>query len=399
MSGDMPHDGGLSRMPARTGWTPGQFRVALVVVLCAVFAALQIAGTLAPPPAEPPAWQQDGRLHVFFHPDCPHCHKAIAFLNTQPSIAVVLHDVSKPAAEARVGAVAQQHGIADADLGVPLFVRGARYLIGFDSAETTGQALLALAGEAGAPAQPGAAPTRIALPLFGEIDPTHYSLLALTALMGLSDGFNPCAMWVLVYLISLIAGIQEQRKIWWLVGTFVLTSGILYFLFMTAWLNTFLIIGYVRPLTQIVALAAIGFGLDHFYQLALTRGVIVCEVGNVPQRQRTMRWIRDIVAAPVGLASLVLVIGLAFTVNAIEFICSAALPAIYTHMLALTELSTGQYYGYIALYVTFFMLDDLVIFGLAAIAAQKIVDTRYAVLSRAAGGALLIGLGAWMLLR
>jgi hypothetical protein len=217
--------------------------------------------------------------------------------------------------------------------------------------------------------------------------------------MGLSDGFNPCAMWVLVYLISLIAGIQEQRKIWWLVGTFVLTSGILYFLFMTAWLNTFLIIGYVRPLTQIVALAAIGFGLDHFYQLALTRGVIVCEVGNVPQRQRTMRWIRDIVAAPVGLASLVLVIGLAFTVNAIEFICSAALPAIYTHMLALTELSTGQYYGYIALYVTFFMLDDLVIFGLAAIAAQKIVDTRYAVLSRAAGGALLIGLGAWMLLR
>ena len=106
---------------------------------------------------------------------------------------------------------------------------------------------------------------------------------------------------------------------------------------------------------------------------------------------------RDVVAAPVGLASLVLITGLAFTVNAIEFACSAALPAIYTHLLALTDLSTGWYYGYVALYVTFFMLDDLVIFGLAAFAVQKVVDTRYAVWSRAIGGLVLIGLGAWML--
>ena len=75
------------------------------------------------------------------------------------------------------------------------------------------------------------------------------------------------------------------------------------------------------------------------------------------------------------------------------------LPAVYTHMLALTDLSTSQYYGYIALYVTFFMLDDLVIFGFAAFAVQKIVDTRYAAVSRAVGGAVLIGLGVWMLAR
>jgi hypothetical protein len=215
--------------------------------------------------------------------------------------------------------------------------------------------------------------------------------------MGLSDGFNPCAMWVLVYLISLIAGIQDQRKIWSLVGTFVLASGILYFLFMTAWLNMFLILGYVRPLTQFIALFAIGFGANHLYEFAVTRGVIVCEVGSIEQRQRTMKWIRDIVAAPIGIGSLILVVGLAFTVNAIEFVCSAALPAIYTHVLALTDLSTSAHYGYIALYVAFFMLDDLVIFGLAAYAVQRVIDTRYAAFSRAAGGVILIGLGLWML--
>ncbi|MCZ7656465.1 MAG: glutaredoxin family protein [Xanthobacteraceae bacterium] len=385
--------------------TPGRFRIALALVLGLVFVALQLAAPATPPATSTTAWQHDGRLHVFFHPDCPHCHEALAFLRTQPQIDAVLHDVSTAANEALLLDVARRSGIPDQDLGVPLFVRGTRTLIGFESAETTGRELLALAGDDSvlrrddSPARSEGGGLAIRLPLLGTIDPTGYSLPMLTALMGLSDGFNPCAMWVLVYLISLISAVQDRRKIWWLVGTFVLASGILYFLFMTAWLNTFLVLGYIRPLTQFVALLAIGFGASHLYELAVSRGVIVCEVGDASTRQRTMQWMRDIVAAPVGLASLVLVIGLAFAVNSIEFVCSAALPAIYTHVLALTDMSTGTYYAYIGLYVAFFMLDDLIVFGLAAFAVQKMVDTRYAAFSRAAGGAILIGLGAWMLAR
>ena len=273
---------------------------------------------------------------------------------------------------------------------------GGRHILGFESAETSGVEILALvgAGDATAPAPP-----QIDLPVFGEIDPAQYSLLALTLVMGLADGFNPCAMWVLIYLISLIAGLSDRAKIWWLVGTFVLTSGILYFLLMTAWLNMFLVVGYVRPLSELVALAAIGFGISHLYEVVWTRGVIECEVGDIGQRQRTMARIRDVVAAPIGLTSLVLVTGLAFAVNAIEFICSAALPAIYTHVLALSDVSVAGYYAYIALYVIAFMLDDFVIFGLAAFAIQRIINTRYAVFSRVAGGVVLIGLGVWMLAR
>jgi hypothetical protein len=368
-------------------------------LLGVAFVSLQLATTVAPPPAASLSWQHDGRLHVFFHPDCPHCHRAIEFLKAQPRLDFVLHDVSTLANEAVFLTVARQHGIPEGELGVPLFVFGSRYLIGFDSAETTGRELLALPADESDIRRPESGASRVALPLVGEIDPARHSLPALTVLMGLSDGFNPCAMWVLVYLISLIVGLKDRRKIWWLVGTFLLASGILYFLFMTAWLNTFLILGYIRPFTQLIALLAIGFGADHLFQLALTRGAIACEIGNTEHRRRTIQWARDLVAAPVGLASLVLVVGLAFTVNAIEFMCSAALPAIYTHILALTDLSIGAYYTYIALYVTAFMLDDLVIFGFAAFAVQKIVDTRYAAFSRAVGGVILIGLGIWMFAR
>jgi hypothetical protein len=293
---------------------------------------------------------------------------------------------------------ASELGIDEADLGVALFVLGRRHLIGFDVAETTGRELLALIAGTAESKAPGKIPI-IRLPIFGEIDPSHYSLIGLTVVMALADGFNPCAMWVLIYLISLIAGLREREKIWWLVGTFVLASGVLYFLFMTAWLKTFLVVGYIRPLTQLIALTAIGFGASHLYELAWNRGAVTCEIGDIEKRQRTMQRIRDIVSAPVGLTSLVLVTGLAFAINAIEFLCSAALPALYTHMLSLMHLSMPAYYGYIALYVFFFMLDDLVIFGLAAFAVQRVIDTRYAAISRGAGGLALLGLGLWMLLR
>jgi hypothetical protein len=378
--------------------TPDRVRILLALLLAAAFVAFQLQAPTTSHNATSLTWERDGRLHVFFQADCPHCHRAIEFLKTQPGLAFELHDVATLVGGNLLERVASELGIDESEFGVPLFVFGRRYLMGFDAPETTGRELLALIAGTAEPGASGKIPI-IRLPIVGEINPSHYSLVGLTVVMALADGFNPCAMWVLIYLISLIAGLKEREKIWWLIGTFVLASGILYFLFMTAWLKTFLVVGYIRPLTQLIALTAIGFGTSHLYELAWNRGAVTCDIGDVEQRQRTMQRIRDIVSAPIGLTSLVLVTGLAFAINAVEFLCSAALPAVYTHMLSLMDISTPAYYGYITLYVFFFMLDDLVIFGLAAFAVQKVIDTRYAAISRGAGGVALLVLGLWMLLR
>ena len=61
--------------------------------------------------------------------------------------------------------------------------------------------------------------------------------------MGLLDGFNPCAMWVLLFLLSLLVRLQDRRRMALVAGTFVLVSGAVYYAFMAAWLNVFLAVG------------------------------------------------------------------------------------------------------------------------------------------------------------
>ena len=112
-----------------------------------------------------------------------------------------------------------------------------------------------------------------------------------------------------------------------------------------------------------------------------------------PGRPKPVSRIKRIVLAPVSLGGILAMIGLAFLVNSIEFLCSAAIPAVYTHVLAVSQLNTFQYYGYILIYVFFFMLDDLVIFTTAALAVTSTAGEKYVRFSKPLGGIVMLGLG------
>jgi hypothetical protein len=166
---------------------------------------------------------------------------------------------------------------------------------------------------------------------------------------------------------------------------------------MTAWLNVFLLIGYVRPVTVVIGLVALGGGIWQVKGVIETKGAIVCEVTDEESRKKTMTRIQEIVSSPITLGTIAGIVVLAFAVNSIEFVCSAAVPAVFTRVLSLASLTTFQYYGYILLYVLFFMLDDLVIFGAAAFAATSSLGDRYAKYTRPVGATILIILGLLLL--
>ena len=166
---------------------------------------------------------------------------------------------------------------------------------------------------------------------------------------------------------------------------------------MTAWLNVFLLIGYVRPVTIVIGLVALGGGIWQVREFIKAKGEIVCEVTSEESRDKTMARMQRIVSSPVTFATILGIIALAFAVNSIEFVCSAAVPAVFTHVLALSDLSTVRYYSYILLYVFFFMLDNLIIFGSAAIVMTSSLGVRYAKYARPVGATILIVLGALLL--
>jgi hypothetical protein len=352
-------------------------------------------------------------VYFFYLPGCSHCEAQAVFnakLESEfPSINITSVDGGTPSGQALLTQMLDNLGVKE-EPGFPITIitiSENQVLIsdwvsgGWESEDTSGKAIenalrQCLAGHC--PSSTGTNPKEtITLPLIGTITLSDYSLPALAVVLGLVDGFNPCAMWVLVYLISVVAMLRDRRRIWLVCGSFVLASGILYFLFMTAWLNAFLAIGYSRAVTTVVGLVALGGGTLQVREVVTTKGAIVCEVTGEESRKKTMTRVQQIVSSPLTWGILAAIIGLAFTVNAVEFVCSAAIPAVFTQVLSLSNLSTFQYYAYILLYDLFFMLDDTIVFGTAAFALTSRMGDRYAKYSRPVGASILIVLGFLLL--
>ena len=193
-------------------------------------------------------------LEVFVRAGCPHCESEKVFLDElrreRPSLRIVIYDVAENStARQRLATLAAERGIAN--IGVPTFLIGTELIVGFLSAETTGTELRARLGQRAQGAAPPAAVEGIQTGWFGELRVRDLGLPLFTIVIGLLDGFNPCSMWVLLFMLSLLAGLADRPKMLLIAGTFVVVEGIAYFAFMAAWLNVFLLIGLSR-ITELI---------------------------------------------------------------------------------------------------------------------------------------------------
>ena len=244
-----------------------------------------------------------------------------------------------------------------------------------------------------------AIPEKLPLPLVGEIEIKYLSLGLVTLIIGLLDGFNPCAMWVLVFLINLLLGMEDRRKMWILGGTFIAASGVIYFLFMTAWLNFLIFVGFivwVRIAIGGVALLAGFYNLREYF----TSRAGVCKLEAGAGRKKRLERIKEAVHSRKFWLALGGIILLAIAVNLVELICSAGFPVIYLQILSLNKLPFWQYYLYMVFYIIMYMLDDMIIFVAAMITLQLLgVGTKYKQASNLVGGVLMLILGLLLIFR
>jgi hypothetical protein len=196
------------------------------------------------------------------------------------------------------------------------------------------------------------------------VSPKEFGLPLFTVVIGLVDGFNPCAMWVLLFLLSLLVNIESRSRMLAIAGSFVLVSGIAYYAFMAAWLNVFTLVGLSRAVQIVLGVMALVIGVVNVKDfLAFEKGISF----SIPDRAKPGIYarVRSIVRAESLGAAIVGATVLAVLVNVIELVCTAGLPALYTQVLVQHGVSTGERYGYLALYNLAYLLDDSIMVAIA----------------------------------
>ncbi len=227
----------------------------------------------------------------------------------------------------------------------------------------------------------------------GPVDLTLLSLPALSILLGFLDGFNPCAMWVLITLLTLLINTHDMKKVWIIGGTFLLVSGAVYYLFIAAWLNVFLLIGYNFWVQKVIGLVAIGGGGFYLYE-AFGKDPNQCKVTDLGRRQKTIARMKEIMQISAWPAMILGVAVLAVSVNMIELVCTAGLPAVFTQILAFNDITDMARYGYIGLFILMYMIDDFIIFGIAVYTLHATgITTKYRRFTLIFGGLLMYALG------
>jgi len=365
------------------------------------------------------------KIHFFYGNGCPHCVAEENFLFS-------LENIYKDNIEVKYYEV--WNNVANADLlakvsadlkkpysGVPVTVIGKTYISGYLNDQTTGaeikNAIDTCFTDSGSenctdvvrplivypipPKPPILSPEtkNINLPLLGNINPQLVSLPLVTAVIGVLDGFNPCAMWTLLFLISILLGMKSKKRRWVLGIAFILASGFVYFLFMSAWLNLFLVLGFVKWIRTIIGVFAIIFGVYHIRKFYKDKDG-GCDTAKDEKRQKVFENIKKITENKKFVLALAGIILLAMVVNLVELVCSAGFPAIYTGILALNSLPKITYYLYILLYIVFFMLDDIIVFSVAMLTLEAVgIQSKYARISSFVGGILLAIIGILLILK
>jgi len=402
--------------------------IRLLALACLLLAS-HLAGA-APDPKSDEFWHgtaADGtptvRLYYFFSPTCPHCQAAAPFIDElaarSPWLEVQKFDVKDNRANARFY-YETALALGTQALSVPGFVFCRQVLIGYDSAESTGAEIAAAlekchqqrlanpapaepaagADTAGEPATEASEPagTTVHLPFVGAVDAKALSLPVLTLVLAGMDAFNPCAFFVLLFLLSLLVHAKNRTRMAIVGGTFVLFSGLVYFVFMAAWLNVFLIAGELRVITVIAGLVAVlvaALNIKDYFWFKSGPSLSIPESAKPGLFKR----MREIVASgSLGpmLASTVL---LAIVANSYELLCTAGFPMVYTRVLTLAGLETWQYYAWLAVYNMIYVIPLLaiVVVFVRTMGARKLSEAEGRIL-KLISGFMMLGFGLLLLI-
>ena len=241
---------------------------------------------------------------------------------------------------------------------------------------------------------------KVKVPFMEEANASEIAVGTAAVILGFVDGFNPCAMWILLFIINMLFGMKDKKKMFLLGYTFLFTSALFYFLSM---LGINIVLGFIstneiRGLIGIVAIIAGIYNLYVYYRDRKKEDG--CQVVDEKKRKNIMSKLKKIKNARNIFFAFGGIIALAISVNMVELACSAGFPTIFNEILVANNVVGIARILYLLLYVLFYMIDDMIVFTIS-ISTLTIagVTTKYNKLVKIIGGVLMIVMGLLLIFK
>ena len=346
-------------------------------------------------------------IYLFEREGCSHCTKELVFfenlIQERDDFNLIIVDVLQEGNKQQFDFITEKYNLPKV---TPTTIIGQDIFQGFASDEITGKQIIALIDKnnnlINQDPQININPEQsfeFKLPFIGIVNLKDFSLFSLSFTLGLVDGFNPCAMWVLMTFLLILWQIKDKKKMFQVAGLFIFAEAVMYWVILNFWFRTWDFIGLDQIITPAIGVLAISSGIYFVYRYWKNRGKLVCDT-DLEKQSKTEGKIRNLVNKPMSILTAIGIIGVAFSVNIIEFACSIGIPQAFTKILELNNLSLLTEQFYIFLYTFSYMIDDFLILGLALYGFSKFyaVGQKYSNLSSLIGGVLMIILGVLLLI-
>ncbi len=338
-------------------------------------------------------------IYLFYSKICPHCQKEEKYFETlkekyQDKINIYTYEVTENKTNNEIMKSLKKE-LKENSQGVPFTIIGSKTFLGYDESlneriENTIESYLD---------ENTKTDNTYTIPILGKIEGKNASIILIAIILGFIDGFNPCAMWILLLLINMCISIKDKKKMLIVCLTFIITSGIIYFLSMLG-------IGFILDLTtisyirNIIAILAIILGIYNLYTYLKTRKQTGCHVVKKEKRKTIITKINNILNNKNTLLMFGGTIILATSVSLVEMACSLGFPTIFLELLSINNIHSFLKVAYLLIYILFYLIDDIVVLFLSIKAFEtKGISTKYNKYVHLIGGLIMILMGVLLIFK
>ena len=338
-------------------------------------------------------------IYLFYSKICTHCQKEEKYFETlkekyQDKINIYTYEVTENKTNNEIMKSLKKE-LKENSQGVPFTIIGSKTFLGYDESlneriENTIESYLD---------ENTKTDNTYTIPILGKIEAKNASIILIAIILGFIDGFNPCAMWILLLLINMCISIKDKKKMLIVCLTFIITSGIIYFLSMLG-------IGFILDLTtisyirNIIAILAIILWIYNLYTYLKTRKQTGCHVVKKEKRKTIITKINNILNNKNTLLMFGGTIILATSVSLVEMACSLGFPTIFLELLSINNIHSFLKVTYLLIYILFYLIDDIIVLFLSIKAFEtKGISTKYNKYVHLIGGLIMILMGVLLIFK